>query len=155
MTMRRLLPVYMLGMALMVACGQGPSTEGPATTTPSTVASTSSQPSTTTTEGDVNPPDTSDPTEAAIIELSRRLLVTRDQIEVVEARQVTWPDGSLGCPEEGMVYTQATVEGTQVLLRVDDRVFDYRAGDDGSAFLCASDEKDGGYDFVPPPGYDL
>ena len=95
-----------------------------------------------------------DPTETAIEDLSRRLLVTRDQIEVVDVREVSWPDGALGCPEDGVLYTQAVVEGTQVLLRVDGRVYDYHAGDDGRSFLCASDEKDGGYDFVPPPGFD-
>ena len=37
-------------------------------------------------------------------------------IEVVTAEQVTWPDGSLGCPEPGQSYTQALVDGYQVVV---------------------------------------
>lgn len=153
--MRRLTPISLLGVALLVACGQAPGTGAePTTTSPPT---TTSQPEpTTTTEGDVTPSTSqpADTTEAAVVDLSRHLLVTRDEIEVVETRDVTWPDGALGCPEEGMVYTQATVEGTQVILQVGDRVYVYHAGDDGAPFLCPSDDKDGGHDFVPPPGFD-
>ena len=32
---------------------------------------------------------------------------------------MTWTDGSLGCPQKGMSYTQALVEGELLLLRVD------------------------------------
>jgi hypothetical protein len=151
--MRRLMPISLLGVALLVACGQAAVTDDSVTTSSSTTATSQPEPAPTTTEGDVTPP-TNDPTEAAIDDLAARLTVPRDQIEVVETRAVTWPDGALGCPEEGMVYTQATVEGTQIVLRVDSRVFAYHAGDDGAPFLCPSDEKDGGYDFVPPPGFD-
>ncbi|MDH3463085.1 MAG: hypothetical protein OEM32_05605, partial [Acidimicrobiia bacterium] len=64
----------------------------------------------------------------------------------------TWTDGSLGCPEPGMSYTQTLVDGWQVLLQVGERLFDYHAGADGIPFLCASPDQDGGYDFMPPPG---
>lgn len=92
--------------------------------------------------------------DAALLDLTTHLGVEAEAITVVEAKAVQWPDGSLGCPEEGMSYTQAIVDGHQVLLGVDDRVYDYHAGSDGVVFLCASDEKDGGRDFVPPPGID-
>jgi hypothetical protein len=52
-----------------------------------------------------------------------------------------------------MFYTQAIVEGFQVLLEADGRIYDYHAGADGVPFLCPSEEDDGGYDFVPPPGF--
>lgn len=140
---------------VVVSCGMpadeaGPdatTTTGPAMTT-STAAATAS---TTTRETTVL--DQAKLTEAAISDLSRRLLTTEDNIEVIEAKLVQWPDGSLGCPEEGVAYTQAIVDGAQVLLRSDGRVYDYHAGSDGVVFLCPSDEKDGGYDFVPPPGF--
>lgn len=151
--MRRLVPISLLGVALLVACGEAPVTGDASTTTSSAAPTTQPDPTTTTTEGEVTPP-TIDPTEAAIADLAGRLTVSTDQITLVETRAVTWPDGALGCPEEGGVYTQATVEGTQIVLQVDNRVFDYHAGDDGAPFLCPSDEKDGGYDFVPPPGFD-
>jgi hypothetical protein len=89
----------------------------------------------------------------AIADLAGRLGVSPGDIEVVSAEEVTWPDGSLGCPEPGMSYTQALVNGAKVVLRYEDRVYVYHAGADAKPFLCPSDDKDGGHDMVPPPGY--
>lgn len=91
-------------------------------------------------------------TSDAVADLAARLGVPATAIEVLKAEQVTWPDGSLGCPEPGQAYTQAQVDGYRVVLQHDGRVYLYHAGGDGPIFLCQSDEKDGGYDFVPPPG---
>lgn len=44
--------------------------------------------------------------------------VDRDDILVVTAEFVTWSDGSLGCPEPDMMYTQALVEGYRIVLDV-------------------------------------
>ena len=90
--------------------------------------------------------------QAAIRDLTARLGVAEQDIEVMEVRDVQWPDGALGCPEEGKMYTQAVVDGSQVILGAGDRVYDYHAGADGQPFLCPSDEKDGGHEFLPPPG---
>lgn len=92
--------------------------------------------------------------ERATADLSERLGVDVSAISVIEFRTVRWPDGALGCPREGEVYTQAIVEGGQVLLDFDGRIFDYRSDAAGNVELCPSEEKDGGYDFVPPPGFD-
>jgi len=35
----------------------------------------------------------------------------REQLVIVRAESVVWNDGSLGCPEPGMVYTQALLNG--------------------------------------------
>jgi hypothetical protein len=93
---------------------------------------------------------------AAVADLARRLAIDEAGIEVLRAEPVTWPDGSLGCPQPGMMYTQALVKGAQVILAVESRtrVFDYHAGSDAHPFLCESNEPDGGHDFVPPPGFD-
>ena len=54
---------------------------------------------------------------------------------VVTAEAMTWNDGAWGCPEEGQMYTQAIVEGFQVVVEVDGEEFDYRS--DGQAVrLC-------------------
>lgn len=99
-------------------------------------------------------PDIASVTEEAISDLARQLRIPADQIEVVRSEEVEWPDASLGCPEEGMAYAQVVTPGFQVILETDSRVYDYHAGSDGDVFLCPSDEEDGGYDFVPPPGFD-
>ena len=88
----------------------------------------------------------------ALLDLSRRLRVPEDEIEVLEVEKVTWPDGSLGCPQPDEMYTQALVEGHRILLGHGERVFPYHSGGDVPPFLCESDEIDGGYDFIPPPG---
>lgn len=76
------------------------------------------------------------------------------EFEVVVARRETFPNGALGCPREGEMYTQALVDGYRVVLGRDDRVWLYTAGRDGVPQLCPSEAEDGGHDFVPPPGID-
>ena len=64
--------------------------------------------------------------------------------EVVSAEAVTWNDGSLGCPEAGQAYTQALVDGYQVILEVDGERYDYRVGSGASVRLCESGPLEGG-----------
>ena len=92
--------------------------------------------------------------QVAVADLAARIGGDPDAIEVLKAERVTWPNGALGCPQPGMMYTEALVGGFQVVLATDHRtrVFDYHAGADERPFLCPSAEKDGGHDFVPPPG---
>lgn len=62
--------------------------------------------------------------------------VNADEIGVITAEAVTWSDGSIGCPEEGMGYTQALVPGYRVVLDVDGEEVHYHAGSDGQFFAC-------------------
>lgn len=64
--------------------------------------------------------------------------VAASAMTVLRAESVTWPDGSLGCPEPGMSYTQALVPGYWVELSVDDAVLDYRLSERGGIKLCES-----------------
>lgn len=74
--------------------------------------------------------------EEMIVDLSGKAEVRTDAIDVVQAESVVWNDGSLGCPEPGMFYTQMLVNGYRVILRVDGREYDYHANDNGYFFLC-------------------
>ena len=70
----------------------------------------------------------------------------------VESQEgVTWPDGSLGCPEPGMMYTQALVEGYRVVIRAGERTYDFRGT--GTTFrLCPSGSGGSSRSIeVPPP----
>lgn len=49
-------------------------------------------------------------------------------LKVVSASAVTWNDGSLGCPEPGVAYTQALVDGMQVIVEAGGERYDYRFG---------------------------
>ena len=64
--------------------------------------------------------------------------------EVVSAEAVTWNDGSLGCPEAGQAYTQALIDGYQVILEVDGERYDYRVGSGASVRLCEGGLLEGG-----------
>ena len=64
--------------------------------------------------------------------------------EVVTAEAVTWNDGSLGCPEAGQAYTQALVDGYQVILELDGERYDYRVGSGASVRLCEGGPLEGG-----------
>lgn len=144
----RILPIV-FGL-LLTACG-APAGENttPTSTSTSMPTTTSGGETTMTSENQMSSEAIA---QGAIQDLAARLDMPAGDIEVVEVRDVQWPDGALGCPEEGKMYTQAVVDGTQVILGAEDRVYDYHAGADGEPFLCASDEKDGGYEFLPPPG---
>jgi len=91
--------------------------------------------------------------EAARQDLANRSDRDEESIRVVEAREVTWRNGALGCPEEGMMYTQALVEGMYILLELDGERHAYHAGRDGVPFACPADrsqpprERDSGATF--------
>lgn len=97
-------------------------------------------------EADESPDRVEQTVEAARQDLAAREAVEPADIEVLEAREVTWRNGALGCPEEGMMYTQALVQGVFVKLGVDERSFAYHAGSDGRPFLCPPERSQ-----VPPP----
>jgi hypothetical protein len=64
--------------------------------------------------------------------------------DVIEAKAVTWNDGSLGCPVAGQMYTQALVDGYQLVLELDGERFDYRVGGSTDVRLCESPLEGGG-----------
>jgi hypothetical protein len=81
-------------------------------------------------------PEFSQPSSEAIQDLSGRLGIQSGEIKVVSEKNVTWRDGSLGCPKPGMMYTQALVEGTLIVLRVDDTKYEYHSGGGRAPFYC-------------------
>jgi hypothetical protein len=74
-------------------------------------------------------------------DLARRLAIPAAQIEVPEAQFVVWPDGSLGCPQPDMAYTQVPVDGALISLRAGERVFNYHSGGD-APFMCRRSTRD-------------
>jgi hypothetical protein len=62
--------------------------------------------------------------------------VAREQLVIVRAESVVWNDGSLGCPEPGMQYTQALVNGYWVVINAAGQTYDFRVGRGGNFRLC-------------------
>ena len=79
------------------------------------------------------PPGASPVAEAAIADASTRFGV---QATVVAVERVTWRDGSLGCPQPDMAYTQGLVPGWRLTLAAGERSFDYHASERGRVVYC-------------------
>ncbi|HVR78673.1 MAG TPA: hypothetical protein VMS99_09805 [Acidimicrobiia bacterium] len=123
-----------LMMVFLVACGEAGDV-GETTAPPTTMVDTTEEETVPEHDGEFEPV-----VEQARADLAGRLDVEESSIVVVSAERVTWSDGSLGCPLPGMMYTQALVPGSQVILEYGGEAYDYHAGTDGEPFLCESVE---------------
>jgi len=133
----RLAPLILLTFAL-AACGTlgTPPSDTESIGDPSPNGSASS--------GAAAPEGIPDAVWAAILADLEHQIGGPSEPEVVSAEAVTWNDGSLGCPEAGQAYTQALVDGYQVILEVDGERYDYRVGSGASVRLCEGGPLEGG-----------
>ena len=74
--------------------------------------------------------------KAGRADAARRTGVGAESLLLISAESVTWSDGSLGCPQPGMMYTQALVPGYRIRLRGPDGEMDYHASARGALVLC-------------------
>lgn len=74
--------------------------------------------------------------DAILQDVSQRTGAQPAQVKVIRAQAVVWNDGSLGCPQPGMFYTQALVRGFWVVLELDGKTYDYHAAESGYFVLC-------------------
>lgn len=157
----------MLCLALVMACGHAPSVAGdtgpnvdaPATTvgmvsSPLDVESPNSPSETPDLDAPAHPvlpaagPQGEVPPdllEGVIVQAADELGLPVEQLQIVRAEAVDWPDGAWGCPEPGMVYTPALVRGYLVELQLGDMTLDYRADGAGRFRLCGIEG------IAPPP----
>lgn len=73
---------------------------------------------------------------AAREDAARRMGMAAELMVLVSAESVTWSDGSLGCPQPDVLYTQALVPGYRIRLRGPDGEMDYHASARGALVLC-------------------
>lgn len=117
---RRLL-LTVLALALSPACGQ--------TVQPPTANHAPNRPV---------PRDLQSMTDAALDEAARQTKLDRARLKVISAEVVTWADGSLGCPQPGIAYTQALVPGYRIRVQAGVEVLDFHASRRGQLVLCPS-----------------
>ncbi len=86
--------------------------------------------------------------QALQADLLAKVTADSTQVQVTRAEFVQWPDGSLGCPQPGIEYTQAIVPGYWVVLEVEGQSFDYRVTEKGYFQLCTNKTPP----FTVPPG---
>ena len=96
-------------------------------------------------ETNPEPPTSVDPGLEPLItlamdDLAERLGITTADITLVSAEAVVWPDASLGCPQPDMLYRQVPEDGALIILRVDDREYEYHSGGGHDPFLCEQQE---------------
>jgi hypothetical protein len=60
--------------------------------------------------------------------LAARLSVSIEQVNLVRVFDVTWPDTSLGCPQEGMMYAQVLTPGYLIQLEYGTVLYEYHSG---------------------------
>jgi hypothetical protein len=94
----------------------------------------------TTVSGEAATPDPDSPYYSlvmkAVEDLAGRLSIQGEEIELLEVKEVVWPDSSLGCPQPGMAYKQVPMDGLLIRLRVDGRIYEYHSGGSRDPFLC-------------------
>jgi hypothetical protein len=74
--------------------------------------------------------------EPVVADIARRAGVAPDQVTVLSAESVTFPDGGLGCPVPGMNYIQVLVDGYKIVAQANGITYDYRGT--GTTFrLCS------------------
>jgi hypothetical protein len=72
----------------------------------------------------------------ALTDAARRTGLKKMELEILSAEPVTWADGSLGCPQPGMMYTQALVPGIRIRVRAGAETLDYHSGRRGAPMFC-------------------
>lgn len=86
------------------------------------------------------------PTPSAVAEAARKALATEldlpeADLDIAVDEAVTWPDTSIGCPEEGMSYAQVLTPGHRVILRVGYEEYAFHAAEGGLPFLCENPQE--------------
>ena len=77
--------------------------------------------------------------ERICADAAQRAGVALDQVKVLTVESVTWSDGSLGCPEPGMMYTQALVRGNRVRVDAAGTILLYHSGVQNTFVHCPAD----------------
>ena len=116
--------------------GAAPSETTPSTATPSPTASTPDLSTSSTPSSGSLPIGVQARVDAAIADLAGRQGVDPSALTVVDAREVTWPDSSLGCPEPGMNYMQVLTSGFLLALEANGVRYEYHGGTSGDLFYC-------------------
>lgn len=75
--------------------------------------------------------------QKALADLASQESLTPSEVTVVGFFDVTWNDGSIGCPQEGMMYTQALVPGHLLVLSDGSQLYSYHAAEGKDFAYCA------------------
>jgi hypothetical protein len=74
--------------------------------------------------------------QTVVADAAARASVEPGDVRISKAQPMSWSDGSLGCPQPDMFYTQAVVEGYWVVVEAGGQSWDYRSGSQRDFRLC-------------------
>lgn len=77
--------------------------------------------------------------DAVRADAAQRAKVAPEAVRIARGEAVTWPDGSIGCPQPGLAYTQALVRGWRVFVEAGGATLRYHASAPGTRWLYCSD----------------
>jgi hypothetical protein len=80
--------------------------------------------------------------ERAKAHLAETLKMPETAIALESAKETTWPDASLGCPEKDRTYAQVVTRGWTVCLEADGRTHEVRVAG-RRAVICPKENKSG------------
>ncbi|VVB50779.1 Uncharacterised protein [uncultured archaeon] len=72
-------------------------------------------------------PEYSPVVDLAKKDLSERLKIPVENIQLFKEEAVEWPDTSLGYPEKGMMYAQVITPGFKIILKAGDKSYEYHS----------------------------
>lgn len=76
--------------------------------------------------------------DKAKTDLAQRLSISITLIRFIEVDEVTWPDSSLGCPQDGMAYAQVLTPGYLIRLEYSNNQYEYHSGKGAEVIYCAN-----------------
>jgi hypothetical protein len=120
--------------ACAAAAPGGPPTSAPP---PTAAQSIPSQPSVASPTAVSSPSPQANPAvDAAMAQAATRLGVARADLRIdrLEARE--WPDASLGCPQQGVLYAQVLTPGYLVVLSGAGKQLEYHTDERAKVVLC-------------------
>jgi len=79
---------------------------------------------------------------AVVADAAKRFGVSTNAVVIARAEQVTWSNGSLGCPEPGRMYTQALVPGFRLVASTSEGALEYHSDGQGRIVTCVSRARD-------------
>ena len=80
---------------------------------------------------------------AVVTDAANRFKVAESAVVLARAEQLTWSDGSLGCPEPGRMYTQMLVAGFRVVAITSAGELTYHTDSRGIAVSCRARTRPG------------
>ena len=83
-----------------------------------------------------DPPGQADAVRRALEDAAARLGVAIAALPPPRVEQVTWRDGSLGCPEPGLMYPQVLMPGYRIVVASAGSVLEYHAAERGQFLHC-------------------